>query len=406
MGSRNHPFGLDSDPMPYTLVAHDEHDERHQGAVVYPIYQNTLFTYASSDHPGHGYKYSRMGNPTVMELEKRLAALEHGERAQCFASGMAAISAAILSRVSAGDHVICVSQVYFGTREFMDSFLSRYQVEVTYVDGASIEAIRQAVQSNTRVLYLESPTSYYFQLQDLKACVGLARECGLETIIDNTWASPCHQHPLDIGIDLVVHSLTKYVSGHSDVLGGAVIGSSSWIERLSQVDHQLLGGIMTPHTASLMMRGLRTLPLRMARLGDTAMKIAEYFGTLPCIRKVNFPGLPEHPQHELAKRQMTGWGSLLSIELEQPLEKAKQWIDQLVYFRIGLSFGGYESLVLVVGAAEQSTEEKPVTLIRFNVGLEDPADLIRDLDSCHTFFANGSGNGNVNENSCLREQAQ
>jgi cystathionine beta-lyase/cystathionine gamma-synthase len=389
MGSRNHPFGVGDETLPYTLVAHDEHDERHQGAVVFPIYQNSLFTYARSDDPGHGYKYSRMGNPTVVELEKRLAALENGESAQCFASGMAAISAAILSRVSAGDHVICVSQVYFGTREFMDHFLSRYQVEISYVDGTSIERIREAVRENTKVLYLESPTSYYFQLQDLQACVALAGEFGMATILDNTWASPCRQHALNAGIDLVVHSLTKYVSGHSDVLGGAVIGKSSWIERLSRVDHQLLGGIMTPHTASLMMRGLRTLPLRMERLGESALKVARYLNSLPRIRNVNFPGLPEHPQHELAKRQMTGWGSLLSIELSASLEQAKQWVDQLTLFRIGLSFGGYESLVLVVGAAADSEEKRPLTLIRFNIGLEDPADLIRDLSSFHACFGEG-----------------
>jgi cystathionine beta-lyase/cystathionine gamma-synthase len=372
-------------PLPFTFVAHDKHDERHQGAVTIPIYQNTLFSYAKSDEPGH-FKYSRMGNPTVQELEKRLATLEYGEKAQCFASGMAAISAAILSTVRTGDHIICVDQVYFGTREFLELFLARYDVQVTYVDGTSIDKITESIRSNTTLIYLESPTSYYFQLQDLAACVQIAKARSIKTIIDNTWASPCYQNPLCMGIDLVVHSLTKYVGGHSDVLGGAVIGSSQLIDKLSRIDHQLLGGIMTPHTASLMLRGMRTLPLRMERLSKSANTLAEYFSTIPCIHKVNFPGLSTHPQHELAVSQMSGSGSLMSIEVEGTLEQAKAWVDQLYYFRIGLSFGGYESLVLVVGSVPDAPKERPLTLIRFNIGLEDPVDLIEDVSSILTFF--------------------
>ncbi|HIW34129.1 MAG TPA: aminotransferase class I/II-fold pyridoxal phosphate-dependent enzyme [Candidatus Paenibacillus intestinavium] len=350
------------------------------------VQQNTLFSFARSDEPG-AFKYSRMGNPTVQELEKRLAVLEKGEKAQCFASGMAAISAAILSTVRAGDHIICVDQVYFGTREFLEFFLARYGVQVTYVDGTSVDTIKEAIRDNTTLIYLESPTSYYFQLQDLTACVQVAKARNITTIIDNTWASPCYQNPLAMGIDLVVHSLTKYVGGHSDVLGGAIIGAAALIDNLSRIDHQLLGGIMTPHTASLMLRGMRTLPLRMERLSKSANVIAEYFDTIPCIRKVNFPGLSTHPQHELASSQMSGSGSLMSIELKSTLEQARAWVDRLRYFRIGLSFGGYESLVLVVGLVPDMLQDHPVTLIRFSIGLEDPADLIEDLSSIHQFFS-------------------
>ncbi|WP_256760586.1 PLP-dependent aspartate aminotransferase family protein [Cohnella sp. WQ 127256] len=372
-------------PLPYTFVAHDEHDSRHQGAVSIPIYQNTLFSFASCDEPGHSFKYSRMGNPTVQELEKRIAVLEGGEQAISFASGMAAISAAILSVVKAGDHVVCIDQVYFGTREFFEYFLSRYGVEVSYVDGTSIEALSSAIRPNTTLLYLESPTSYYFQLQDLKEAAKLAGARGITTIVDNTWASPCYQHPLALGVDLVVHSLTKYVGGHSDVLGGAVIGSSVRVNQLSRIDHQLLGGVMTPHTASLMLRGMRTLPLRMQRLSESVQQVTEYMETLSCVSKVNFPGLANHPQHELAQVQMSGYGSLFSIEVKVTVEQAKAWVDHLRYFRIGLSFGGYESLVLVVGETPSSTPEKPVCLIRLNVGLEDPQDLIRDLGSLEQY---------------------
>jgi cystathionine beta-lyase/cystathionine gamma-synthase len=373
-------------PLPFTLVAHDSHDERHQGAVSIPIYQNTLFTYANSDEPGHSFKYSRMGNPTVQELENRVAQLEYGEKAQCFASGMAAISAAILSTVRTGDHIICVDQVYFGTREFFELFLERYGVQVTYVDGTSIQQIKAAIRDNTTLIYLESPTSYYFQLQDLAACVEAAKLRRITTIIDNTWASPCYQNPLLLGIDLVVHSLTKYVGGHSDVLGGAVVGSAERINRLSRVDGQLLGGIMTPHTASLMLRGMRTLPLRMERLSKSAQAMAEYLDTVSFIRRVNFPGLSTHPQHELSLAQMSGSGSLMSIEIEGTLEQAKAWVDQLQYFRIGLSFGGYESLALVVGMARETNPSRPLVLVRLNIGLEDPADLMKDVSSIHAFF--------------------
>jgi len=372
--------------LPYTFVAHDEHDSRHQGAVSIPIYQNTLFSYASCDEPGHAFKYSRMGNPTVQELEKRVAVLEGGEQAQCFASGMAAISSAILSVVKAGDHVVCIDQVYFGTREFFDYFLSRYGVEVTYADGTSLEALREAMRPNTTLLYLESPTSYYFRLQDLKEAAKLAGSRGIATIVDNTWASPCYQHPLALGADMVVHSLTKYVGGHSDVLGGAVIGSKETIAQLSRIDHQLLGGVMAPHTASLMLRGMRTLPLRMERLNESVQQVAQFMQTFPCVRRVNFPGLPDHPQHELAREQMTGYGSLFSIEVNGTVEQAKAWVDHLRYFRIGLSFGGYESLALVVGPTPDSTPERPVCLIRLNVGLEDPEDLVRDLGSIAQYY--------------------
>jgi len=376
----------DLTPLPYTFVAHDEHDSRHQGAVSIPIYQNTLFSYATCDEPGHGFKYSRMGNPTVQELEKRVAVLEGGEQAQCFASGMAAISSAILSVVKAGDHVVCIDQVYFGTREFFDYFLSRYGVEVTYADGKSIEKLGEAIRPNTTLLYLESPTSYYFQLQDLKEAAKLAGARGLSTIVDNTWASPCYQHPLALGADLVVHSLTKYVGGHSDVLGGAVIGSKERIGQLSRIDHQLLGGVMAPHTASLMLRGMRTLPLRMQRLSESVRQVAEFMTTISCVRAVNFPGLTDHPQHELAKAQMSGYGSLFSVELRGTVEQAKAWVDHLQYFRIGLSFGGYESLALVVGPTPDSTPDAPVSLVRLNVGLEDPRDLIRDLGSLANYI--------------------
>lgn len=370
----------------FTFVAHDTHDERHQGAISIPIYQNTLFSFAKSDAPGHEFKYSRMGNPTVQELEKKLAFLEAGEKAACFSSGMGAISASILSTVRSGDHIICTDQVYFGTRELLEFFLKRYNVETTYVDTTSVDNIANAIKDNTSLIYLESPTSFYFQLQDLKNCAVLARSKNIRTIIDNTWASPCFQNPIELGIDLVVHSLTKYVGGHSDVLGGVVIGPKHMVEPISRIEHQLLGATMTPHTASLLLRGLRTLPLRMERLSNSTIAIAEHLSNLRGVRRVNFPGHPSHPNYQLALSQMKGYGSLLSVEVSGTIDQAKKWVDQLEFFRIGLSFGGYESLALVIGAVEESENNTPVTLIRINVGLEDPMDLIEDLSSLELYF--------------------
>jgi cystathionine beta-lyase/cystathionine gamma-synthase len=369
-----------------TLVVHDRHDERHHGAVTMPVYQNSLFTFntydefvtAMDDVLNH-HVYTRGNNPTVYELEKRLALLEGGEKARCFASGMAAISAAIMSVVKAGDHIICVDQAYGPAMEFISSYLCKFQIESTFVDGSQIEEVRAAVRENTSLIYLESPTSMRFELQDLHACAELAKEVGAATIIDNTWATSYYQNPLAIGIDLVVHSLTKYVSGHSDGVGGVVIGSAERMKPLGLQEFMLLGGIMSPATASLMMRGLRTLPLRMERVSQSGLRVAQWLETHPLVTKVNHPGLASHPQHELALRQMSGFGSLFSFETNVPLKSMRNWAERLTYFRIGVSWGGYESLV-TVNPLESKEEQDPISLVRIYVGLEDANELIDDLN--------------------------
>lgn len=365
-----------------TIVAHDPHDNRHHGAVTMPIYQNSLFTFENYEQflesmadEVNSFVYSRVGNPTIFELEKRLAQLEGGERARCFASGMAAISAAILSVVKTGDHIVCVNQGYGPAVHFMGSYLNKFQITTTFVDGTDLEALKAALQPNTSLLYLESPTSLYFELQDLAACVQIAQQAGIKTIIDNTCATPCFQSPIAIGIDLVVHSLTKYVSGHSDLIGGAVIGSNAHMEKLIEDEAMLVGGIMSPATASLMMRGLRTLPLRMEKLQENALHIARWLENLECVKKINHTGLPSHPQYELAQKQMRGTGSLFSFETDFTLGQMRIWADHLKYFRIGVSWGGYESLVTV----HKHERESDRTLVRLYIGLEDPYLLIEDM---------------------------
>ncbi|RKP56076.1 aminotransferase class I/II-fold pyridoxal phosphate-dependent enzyme [Cohnella endophytica] len=366
-----------------SLVAHDEHDDRHYGAVHVPVYDSSLFTFPSVErmeraHAEDGYVYSRGNNPTVRELEVKLAAMEGGERARCFATGMGAISAAILSIVRAGDHIVCVDQAYGPTRNFIGNYMRRFDVQVHFVDGSDLAAIEAAIGMKTKLLYLESPSSLLFELQDLRACAELARRHGLKTVIDNTWATPCYQNPLAFGIDLVVHSLTKYVGGHSDAMGGVVIGNADRIGELDRNELVLLGSVMQPQTAALIARGLRTLPLRMERHRIVGMAVAEYLESLSFIDRVRYPGLPSHPQHELAENQMSGYGGLLSFEAGMDRGKLVRFVDQLKFFRIGFSWGGYESLVSLQERAEIG-QDRPVPVVRLYAGLEEPADLIADL---------------------------
>lgn len=377
----------------YTQVSYDPIDTHHFGAINTPIYQTSLFAFETYEAFEQSMKdlqnnhvYSRGNNPTVSYLENKLAELEGGEQAKCFASGMAAISSAILSVVSSGDHVVCVNQVYGPTREFLSDYLRRFDVETTFIDGSSIANWENAVQPNTKLFYLESPTSLVFELQDLQACTTLARKSGAVTIIDNTWATPFYQKPLEIGVDLVVHSISKYLGGHSDLVGGVVIGARKWMERIANVEYMLLGGLMTPQTAALVSRGLRTLPLRLERHEASALLVAEHLQGLPIATRVNHPGLPGYAQYDLAIRQMSGTSGLFSFESDKPIEQLKQWASELRYFKIGVSWGGFESLV-TVNRVQYEGEESARHIVRLHIGLEDPQELIRDIDeACRNVF--------------------
>jgi len=365
-----------------TQIVHDIHDEQHQGAVAFPIYQNSLFTFATvaeyesaaADQMNTSV-YTRGTNPTVRELEKKLAALEGAEQARCFSSGMAAISSAILSVVQSGDHIVCVDQAYGPTRSFISTYLPKFKVEYSFVDGTSLETVRAAIKPNTKLLYLESPSSHLFSLQDIAACAELAHEAGALVLIDNTWATPLLQNPLALGVDLVMHSLTKYIGGHSDTLGGVVIGSNALMEKLFYNEFMHLGGIMTPHTANLVMRGLRSMPVRLKHQQESAFEVARFLESIDCVCRVSHPGLPSHPQYELGQRQMLGYSSLFAFETDLSVEQLKNWANHLELFRIGVSWGGYESLVMVNAVQPaQGTSHA-----RLYIGLEDPQDIIADL---------------------------
>ncbi|WP_018754971.1 trans-sulfuration enzyme family protein [Paenibacillus terrigena] len=364
-----------------TIVVHDPHDERHYGAVSFPVYQNSLFTFKTHEELETALAlevssmiYTRGNNPTVAMLEDKLAKLEGGELARCFASGMAAISTAILSVIRSGDHIVCVDGAYGPAKKFMEQYLSKFNIETSFVDGKDIAQIEAAVQENTRLIYLESPTSLTFELQDLRECAVLAARIGATTIIDNTWATPMFQNPLQYGIDLVVHSMTKYISGHSDLVGGVIIGSQKHMDELFASEFQLLGGILHPQSAAIFMRGLRTLPLRMQKHEQNGLLIAGYLNTRPHIIRVNHPGLPDHPQHDLFKTQMLGSNSLLSFETDISMDNMRQWANSLQLFRKGISWGGYESLIYMKELSDGKF------IVRLYIGLEEPDDLIRDME--------------------------
>ncbi|MDB4867227.1 MAG: hypothetical protein JWR03_1560 [Cohnella sp.] len=370
----------------YTWAAHDAVDERHHGSIQIPIYQTSLFAFESYDkfkqaanNAQTHHVYSRGNNPTVRYLEDKLAELENAEMAKCFASGMAAITAAILSVVKAGDHIVCMDQAYGPTREFVTHYLKRFGIETSLVDGRSPDNIRSAVRPETKLIYLESPTSMMFQLQDLAACAELARSRGIITIIDNSWATPIFQRPLEMGIDLVVHSITKYISGQSDSVAGVVLGSERLVSRIAEDEYMLFGGIMTAHTAAQVTRCMRTLPLRMERHERSALSVAEHLISQPYVLRINHPALSSHPQYELSLKQMKGSSGLFSFECGESPEKMRQWANRLNLFKIGVSWGGFESLVTVNPAITGCVGEAR-SLIRLHIGLESAGDLIRDLD--------------------------
>lgn len=369
-----------------------ENRENYFHAVSPPIIQTSNFAFKDIHHFRKSFEseydshiYSRGNNPTVKILREKLAALEKAEDALIFSSGSAAVANAVIANINAGEHIVCVESPYSWTKILLNNFLSRFGVSHTYVDGGNIQAIKDAIQENTKVLYLESPNSLMFGIQDLSACAKLAQEHGIVTIIDNSYSSPLYQNPIEHGIDLVVHSGTKYLNGHSDVVLGVVCGSRKMMEKIFYSEYMTLGAILSPHEAALVIRGLRTLEIRVHRSNESAFKVAHYLENHPKVKSVLHPLLPSFPQYDLAKSQMKGAGGLFSIHLDvDAIEKVEAFVHALKYFTMAVSWGGHESLALpaagfykIKGREDSSV---PFTLIRFYIGLEDPEYLIEDLE--------------------------
>jgi cystathionine beta-lyase len=375
------------------IVTHlgDEY-ERFHGAVVPPIYQNSLFVFENFEQltdamkdEQSSYLYWRGTNPTVEIVEKKIAALEKGERCKLFSSGMAAISSAILTFLQSGDHVLSISNIYGPTTKFF-TYIEKFGISHTNTLNTDLDAIQSLIRPNTKVIYLESPTTMSFKLVDLKAIASLAQQRGIKTIIDNTWATPIFQNPITYGIDIVVHSVSKYLGGHSDLVGGALITSKEIMDHLFYHEYQLFGGVMPPYEAWLLMRGLRTLPIRMKVHQESGLKIASFLEESSAVKVVNYPGLESSPDYKLGKEQLKGYTGLMSFELKNnTYESVRKVINSLKHFQIGVSWGGFESLVispnygynveqLVKGGLDPG-------LIRISVGLENVDELLEDLES-------------------------
>jgi cystathionine gamma-synthase/cystathionine gamma-lyase len=353
------------------------------GATIVPIYQTSTYTQeAVGAHKG--FDYSRTINPTRVALETQLAALEGADYGCAFASGMAATSA-VLNLLSAGDHVVVTDDLYGGTYRLFSRVLARYGLEFTYVDMADLDAVRAAVKPNTKMFWVETPTNPLLKLIDIRAIVQLAH--GGIVAVDNTFASPYFQQPLALGADIVVHSTTKYIGGHSDVVGGAALTGNKEYFDVIKFHQNAVGGVPGPHDAWLTMRGAKTLALRMREHAKNAQAIAEFLEAHPEIQRVYYPGLPSHPQHELAKRQMSGFGGMVSFTLKGPEQRAIDFANRMHYFSLAESLGGVESLIchparMTHGSIpKEEREKRGVTdgLLRLSVGIEDIEDLIEDL---------------------------
>lgn len=373
--------------LSYILNHLGENRKDYFGAVSPPIIQSSNFAYDrledfrnafASEFDSH--LYTRGNNPTVKILREKLAALEGTEEALVCSSGSGAIAAAVLSQVQQGDHVVCVNAPYSWTKILLMDYLPRFGVTTTFVDGRSMEAIAAAIQANTKVLYLESPNTLTFDCQDLAACAALARQHGLTSMIDNSYASPIFQRPHELGIDLIIHSGTKYLNGHSDVVVGVICGSREKIEHIFAREYMTLGPIISPNDAALVIRGLRTLELRMKQSDQSAKIIAQRLAAHPKVKSVLHPLLPTFPQYELAKRQMSGAGGLFSAHFAatslKSMENFTHALLESKRFSMAVSWGGHESLALPTAAfyGIPGRADSPLhwTLVRFYIGLEDP----------------------------------
>lgn len=385
--------GYDFSSDPRLIGTHfAEHNEHYYNAVVPPVFMNSLNTFQTMDayfdadtEDPNTYVYGRVQNPTVRILEDKIAALEHGTRAYAFASGMAAAATAVMTVCRAGDHIVCIRNVYGPLKKFTNEYCREYfQMDVTFVMGDDIQEIEEAVTDRTALVILESPASIMMRLQDIRAVVGIAKKHGAMVYIDNTYCTPIFQNPLDLGVDIVMHTLSKYIGGHSDIIGGVLVAKDKKL--LQKISHhrELYGGILGPMESWLALRGLRTLEVRLRQHEKTAMAVAEFLEGHEKIACVHYPGLASFPQYELMKRQQRGNSGLMSFEIDGNVEQAKKLCELLQVFQIGVSWGGFESLAEVPYA--RMTEEETAWLgaqanvIRIHCGLEGEDILIADLE--------------------------
>ena len=365
--------------------------DKRNAPLTQPIYQSSTFQVTDSDQQVRATQtdmfYTRYGNPTHTAVEARIAELEGAEASLLFASGMNAITTSILSMVKAGDHIVAQRDIYGGTTKFLSTWLPKLGVETTFVDTTEYDQHERAIRPNTRLLYLESPTNPTVRVVDLRKAVGIGKQHGLITLIDSTFATPINLRPVEFGVDLVLHSGTKYFGGHTDLICGIAAGRRDLIQQIWET-RTTLGGAMDPHAAYLLLRGMKTLAVRVERQNESALRIAEFLAQHSNVRSVNYPFLKGHPQRSLALETLKGGGGVLSFEVDGTGEDAKRLSEALNLFTLAPSLGGVESLVSIpvltshamISAEHRAKMGVTEQLIRLSVGIENVDDLIADLD--------------------------
>jgi methionine-gamma-lyase len=364
------------------------------GSATVPIYQTSTFKFKSADHgaacfagESDGYIYTRINNPTIDALERLVADLENGYRAIAVSSGMAAVNTIYMGLLSKGDHMISSAAVYGPSRVVMEKHYSRFGVESTYVNTSNLDEVRKAIRPNTKMIFIETPANPTMDITDLTGIVEIAREHSLITVADNTFCSPYLQKPLDFGFDVVFHSITKFLNGHADVVGGIVVSKNKEFDSILRPMMINLGCNMDPHQAYLVIRGVKTLALRIDRSQENAIKISDFLDSHPAVEWVKYPGLKSHPQYELAMKQMKGPGAIISFELKGGLEAGKKLMDNVTLCILAVSLGGVETLIQHPASMTHSKMGKEdrlkagITqgLVRFSVGIENADDIINDL---------------------------
>ncbi|HLL70246.1 MAG TPA: aminotransferase class I/II-fold pyridoxal phosphate-dependent enzyme [Pyrinomonadaceae bacterium] len=376
-----------------TKAVHAAREHNATRAVASPIWQTSTFSADSSEHFAElaasarpADYYTRYGNPTHREAEATLAALEGGEAALVTASGMGAIFAAVMCNLSAGDHAVVQRNLYAGTNTLFEELLPRWGIQHTFVDQTNAANFAEALRPQTKLIYVETPTNPLMRITDLRAVARLGRERKITTIVDNTFATPINQRPLELGIDVAIHSATKYLGGHHDITAGVIVGSQEFVEKAWKFAI-VAGAVLSPFDGWLLLRGLRTLGLRVERHNQNALALARFLEAHPKVSRVNYPGLESHPQHELARTQMDGFTGVLSVELDGDVRAVETFLASLKLGTYAASVGGYETLVVHPAAmwGLQMTAEQcaamgvSASLVRISVGLEDEADLLKDF---------------------------
>jgi methionine-gamma-lyase len=365
------------------------------GSVVTPIYQTSTFAFRNAQEgadrfagKAEGFIYSRIGNPTTVALEQNVAQLENGFGATATASGMGAVSTVYMALLSKGDHLVSTASVYGPSRVLLEKHMSRFGVEATFVDTTDLDALRRAIKPNTKVIYVESPSNPAMLVTDLAAAAEIAHACGALLVVDNTFASPYLQKPLDLGADVVLHSVTKFINGHADVVGGIIVGKTEALYKQLRAMVVIMGCNMDPHQASMVSRGLKTLAIRVERAQANAKVIAAWLEQHPKVEWVSYLGLPSHPQFELVKRQMAGPGAMISFGVKGGVEAGARLMDAVKLAALAVSLGGVETLICHPASMTHASMGREARLeggvsdglVRYAVGIEDVEDLIADLE--------------------------